>query len=30
VTGYVPDGGPPPGWRTLTETDDAVVWGRSR
>ncbi len=30
VTGYVPDDGPPPGWQTLTETDDAVVWGRTR
>ena len=29
VTGYVPDGGPPPGWSILTETDDAVVWGRT-
>ena len=29
VTGYVPDSGPPPGWSTLTETDDAVVWGRT-
>ena len=28
VTGYVPDDGPPPGWRTLTETEDAIVWGR--
>jgi hypothetical protein len=30
VTGYLPDDGPPPGWQTLTETDDAVVWARSR
>ena len=29
VTGYVPDSGPPPGWSTLTATDDAVVWGRA-
>ncbi len=29
VTGYVPDDGPPPGWRTVTATPDAVVWGRS-
>jgi hypothetical protein len=28
VTGYVPDDGPPPGWQTVTETDDAIVWGR--
>ena len=29
VTGYVPDSGPPAGWQTVTETDDAVVWGRT-
>ena len=29
VTGYVPDSGPPPGWSTITATDDAVVWGRT-
>ncbi len=30
VTGYVPDDGPPPGWQTLTDTEDAIVWGRAR
>jgi hypothetical protein len=29
VTGYVADPGPPAGWRTVTETPDAVVWGRT-
>jgi hypothetical protein len=29
VTGYVADPGPPAGWQTLTETPDAVVWGRA-
>ncbi|MGZ8528694.1 MAG: hypothetical protein ACXWWR_07855, partial [Candidatus Limnocylindrales bacterium] len=29
VTGYVKDDRPPSGWRTLTETDDALVWARS-
>ncbi len=30
VTGFVPDDDPPPGWLILTETDDAVVWARTR
>ena len=29
VTGNVADPGPPAGWRTVTETPDAVVWGRT-
>ena len=28
VTGFVPDPGPPQGWRVVADTADAVVWER--
>ncbi len=28
ITGFVADPGPPDGWTVVTQTDEAIVWGR--